>query len=172
MVGIASRCPFEGIVMVAYATFFWICAALDLSIPLRCGRDDKYWENDYPPCLSFRPEKSLDFGVEKFFLFSLSYLSVILGFNSPFRLSEWNGAHGEICVYLLWTLALDLSTTLEMTLARWMLIHLDCAAFDLPSIFLLRFVLSRFTLRRLADKSKIWNTATSDLPSIQLASSF
>ena len=154
----------EKSVFIYYGRFRWIS-------PLRFATVEmtEDLENDYPPCLSFRPEKSLDFGVEKFFLFSLSYLSVILGFNSPFRLSEWNGAHGEICVYLLWTLALDLSTTLEMTLARWMLIHLDCAAFDLPSIFLLRFVLSRFTLRRLADKSKIWNTATSDLPSIQLA---
>ena len=49
--------------------------------------------------------------------------------------------------------ALDLSDTLEMTFARIMLIHLDCAAFDLPSILLLRFVLSRFTLRRIADKA-------------------
>ena len=27
--------------------------------------------NDYPPCLSFRPEKSIDFAAEKSFLFTL-----------------------------------------------------------------------------------------------------
>ena len=26
-------------------------------------------------------------------------------FNFPFRLSEWNGAHGEICVFLFWRCA-------------------------------------------------------------------
>ena len=26
---------------------------------------------------------------------------VILSFNYPFRLSEWNGAHGEICFFII-----------------------------------------------------------------------
>jgi len=46
------------------------------------------------------------------FIFSALRLSS-WEFNFPFRLSEWNGAHGEICVYLLWTLSLDLSTPLR-----------------------------------------------------------
>ena len=75
MVGIASRCPFEGIVMVAYATFFCICAALDLSAALEMTED---LENHYPLVCHFDWRKSLIFGVEKSFLFSLSYSFVIL----------------------------------------------------------------------------------------------
>ena len=94
MVGIASRCPFEGIVMVAYATFFCICAALDLSTALEMTGN---YGIDYPPNCHFDRRKSLIFGVEKSLSFPLfsAYHSKIIYY--PFRLSEWNVAHGEIC---------------------------------------------------------------------------
>ena len=74
MVGIASRCPFEGIVMVAYATFFLY---LRFAGSLDFARDDK--------------------GLREW----LFLCGAILEFNCPFRLSEWSGAHGEICNYCL-----------------------------------------------------------------------
>ena len=73
-----------------------IALSLDLSTPLRYGRDDIGLREWLSPSLSFRPEKSLDFGAEKSFLFSALRLPS-WEFYFPFRLSECNGAHGEIC---------------------------------------------------------------------------
>ncbi len=121
MVGIASRYPFEGIVLVAKATFFLY---LRFARSLDYARDDKQLRDWLSPRLSFRPEKIFDFWSGEIFSF-FHFLTLLSSWEYyyPFRLSEWNEAHGEICVFLFWALALDLSAALEMTLARRMFIH-------------------------------------------------
>ena len=50
-----------------FCNLFCICAALDLSTPLRYGRNDRGLGEWSSPRLLFRPEKPLGFGAEKFF---------------------------------------------------------------------------------------------------------
>ena len=78
--------------------FFCICAALDLSAALEMTLD---LENHYPLVCHFDWRSRQTSEWRNLFFFPFLLFCHPENIYYPFRLSEWNGAHGEICVFYI-----------------------------------------------------------------------